>query len=48
MTDENKCAHELCHCLTTDDSDYCSPFCESAATQDVAAIKCECGHSGCE
>jgi hypothetical protein len=47
MADEvEKCAHGICRCAKTDDSDYCSPYCESA--DDVTAIACECGHPGCE
>ena len=48
MADENnKCGHENCSCAVSGDEEYCSAQCESAAEQDVTAIKCDCGHSGC-
>jgi hypothetical protein len=47
MADVKTCAHEGCNCAATDDSDYCSAYCESAGDADVTAIACECGHDGC-
>lgn len=44
---DNKCGHDPCSCAVGDDEDYCSPQCESAAEDDVTAIKCDCGHTGC-
>ena len=48
MENEGKCAHKACFCPVDDDSDYCSPQCESAAAEDVAAIDCDCGHAACQ
>lgn len=48
MREENKCKHKLCNCPVDADTDYCSPQCENAAAQDIAAIECECEHSGCQ
>jgi hypothetical protein len=47
MADENKCAHELCLCASSADSDYCSDHCKDATEQDITEIKCDCGHAGC-
>lgn len=46
MADEPKtCEHPLCSCAATEDSDYCSPYCETAG--DVTELACNCGHTGC-
>jgi len=46
MADERKtCDHKLCSCAVTDDSDYCSPYCEAASK--VTELACNCGHAGC-
>ncbi len=45
--DDDKCGHDRCICLTTDDEEYCSPHCEEAADQDLTEISCDCGHPGC-
>lgn len=46
MADESKtCDHKLCSCAVTDDSDYCSSYCEAA--KDVTELACNCGHTGC-
>lgn len=47
-TKDNVCAHELCSCPATDDSNYCSPSCEAAANTGTTTIACDCGHSGCK
>jgi hypothetical protein len=48
MADEvERCDHEVCTCAKAEDSDYCSPYCESAGESDTTAIACECGHTGC-
>jgi hypothetical protein len=44
---DNKCKHTNCSCPATGDSDYCSAACESAGTQGLTGIACECGHSSC-
>jgi hypothetical protein len=48
MADDNKCAHDACVCMVTDDSDYCSEHCEDADDQDLVEISCDCGHPACE
>src|ERR1035441_5426512 len=45
MTDTKKCLHPACHCLAAAGSDYCSQYCEDAASQ--TEISCDCGHAGC-
>lgn len=47
MAENTKCKHDLCVCPATEDSDYCSDFCENSAESDMIAIKCDCGHPGC-
>ena len=48
MTDDNKkCAHKMCRCMTSGDSQYCSQHCEDTADQDLTEISCDCGHPGC-
>jgi hypothetical protein len=47
MADDNKCQHPACACATGDDESYCSDHCESAASQDIIEISCDCGHPGC-
>lgn len=46
MSDNKQCAHPGCSCTSTEDSDYCSTYCEDAA--DKVEIACSCGHLGCE
>lgn len=48
MADKTKCSYEMCPCMATEDSDYCSAICENADDTDEVVIKCECGHPGCE
>ncbi len=48
MTNENKCAHDLCSCAKPADSDYCSEHCKDAVDQDLTEIRCDCGHSDCQ
>jgi hypothetical protein len=44
MADEvERCDHEGCKCARTEDSDYCSAYCETADDADVTAIACERG-----
>lgn len=43
--DDDKCEHPSCNCRATDDSDYCSAYCENA--EDTVEIACDCGHPGC-
>ena len=47
MTSDNKCEHEACRCAKAPDSDYCSPYCETAKDADVIEPLCGCGHAGC-
>lgn len=46
--DRNVCAHKGCNCPVTDDSQYCSAACETAAGNDTTSIACGCGHPGCK
>ena len=43
-TDE-KCAHPACVCPRSQDSKFCSAFCEGAS--DKPDVICNCGHAGC-
>lgn len=46
MADTSKiCEHGICSCAATDDSDYCSAYCETAG--DMTELACNCGHAGC-
>ena len=47
MADNNKCAHDICECPRSNDSDYCSQHCQDAVDQDITEIRCDCKHSGC-
>ena len=40
-----KCAYENCSCPAGTNSNYCSPYCETA--KDTAEITCGCEHSEC-
>jgi hypothetical protein len=44
--ERDNCAHPGCNCMSVEDSDYCSAYCEGAA--DTVEILCECGHAGCQ
>jgi hypothetical protein len=49
MADTAKCAHPICECMVSKDSEfgkYCSDHCRAAG--DHADIRCGCGHPGCE
>ena len=43
--DKNRCAHPGCSCLVTDNSEYCSPHCETVKSG--VEISCGCGHPQC-
>lgn len=45
--ENNKCAHGVCRCPRTRDSEYCSSHCEAAAQQDMTEISCDCGCPTC-
>jgi len=48
MSEMNKCAHPACKCIVSNDGQfgkYCSEHCQEA--KDMAEIRCECGHPGC-
>ncbi len=47
MSDDNKCAHDLCQCARGENSNYCSLYCEDADDQDLTEILCGCGHTDC-
>jgi hypothetical protein len=40
-----QCAHPSCVCTRSDDSKFCSAYCEGAS--DHPDITCNCGHAGC-
>lgn len=52
-TDEKICAHGVCNCPAAADSDFCSPYCESAGEttnrtlDENQRIICDCGHPTC-
>ena len=41
---KDKCAHPSCACSATQDSKFCSTYCEGAS--DTPDIMCSCGHAG--
>ena len=43
--DDSKCAHVICTCSKSEDSSYCSAYCETAG--DLVELACDCGHSSC-
>jgi len=43
MSEPKKCAHESCHCQTTET--YCSEVCKDS--KGVIDITCQCEHPGC-
>ncbi len=47
MVDQERetCAHPGCNCPASEDSDYCSSYCEGAG--DTPEIDCKCGHPNC-
>ena len=48
MAKSEKCAHESCVCMVTDNGDfgaYCSAHCRDA--KHLSELRCECGHAGC-
>ncbi len=47
MPVNKECEHVGCNCAVGDDSDYCSPYCETAGDTDTVEIACECHHAGC-
>ena len=47
LQDRETCEHGPCNCMATEDEDYCSTYCENAASTGGTEIRCGCGHSGC-
>jgi len=47
MANDEKCAHEICSCVSTPNSPYCSDRCKEADAQDMTEIACDCGHASC-
>jgi hypothetical protein len=41
------CAHGPCECMTREDEEYCSTYCENAGSVSGTEIRCSCGHPGC-
>jgi len=44
---ETKCAHGVCECFASDESKYCSEYCENAEKSGVMEIGCGCEHAPC-
>lgn len=42
---DEQCAHPSCVCKRSEDSKFCSTYCEGAS--DHPDITCNCGHGGC-
>ncbi|HVF51700.1 MAG TPA: hypothetical protein VNA19_16570 [Pyrinomonadaceae bacterium] len=51
--DDKICTHGVCNCPATQDSDFCSPYCENVGEttnntlDDNQKIICDCGHPTC-
>jgi hypothetical protein len=45
MATTDKCAHPACNCKASEDSKYCSQYCEDA--KDTLELSCNCAHAGC-
>ena len=45
--DDKICANEVCNCVVTDETKYCSPACDAAVESGITEIICDCGHPGC-
>jgi hypothetical protein len=45
-TNEQKCAHLSCRCMTQNDDKYCGQVCKDAGSKDVE-IACQCDHGSC-
>lgn len=43
--DDSRCQHVICTCKRSEDSAYCSVYCETAG--DTIELACDCGHSTC-
>lgn len=43
----SKCAHGVCDCVASDESKYCSEYCEDAEKSGVTEIGCGCAHGSC-
>ena len=42
---QKKCDHPACTCIVSEDTDYCSQYCEDAG--DITELSCNCAHAGC-
>ena len=47
VEERDTCAHGPCSCEATGGKDYCSTFCENAASVAGTEIRCSCGHPDC-
>ncbi len=45
-TENKKCAHPPCNCMSQPGDAYCSQICKDAGRAEVE-IGCECGHEPC-
>lgn len=48
MAKSEKCAHESCVCMVSEDGEFgkfCSARCRD--TKDLSELRCDCGHPGC-
>lgn len=46
QSDDKVCAHGVCNCPATENSQYCSPYCEAASPTETVQL-CDCGHPTC-
>ena len=47
MMAPEECGHEACACVVTDEAEFCSAHCETAAQASEEPETCECGHGDC-
>ena len=45
-SENNKCAHLPCKCMTQPDEKYCGQACKEAGSKEVE-IACQCDHGAC-
>jgi len=45
MSNEGKCHHPACNCISADNSKHCSGYCHDMGN--LTELACGCGHPGC-